>query len=430
MISADPKSNVAVNEWRAGWGIVLASTVGIGIATSYFHLFGVLMQPLGEAYGWSRGQLAFGLTLITAIHLVANLLVGQLVDRIGPRPVALWGSAFFGLAMLSLGFAGPALWTWYVACAAFSVLTASTGVPVWTAGIVRRFVRQRGLALAISLAGTGVMVAIIPSLVLALLQSVGVRGVFFVIGGVGSAIMLVLTWLFFHDISATSPANTFDNSETVPVTLSGLTVKEALSSFQFWQLAIAVLLMSLCISAFLVHLQPILNDSGMTPATAATVAFFVGPSVIVGRLITGALLDRFETRLVATLAFGLPMVGCLVLLNLAGGTYAVAALAGVVVGLSIGAESDVLAYVTSRYFGLRRYGVLFSIFLSIYACGVGSGASLLGFVYDLSHSYRPVLLGLSGSALVATLLVASIGRPRMYEEPKQIVVKQTEPATG
>ena len=421
MSAAELTTRSSREEWRAGWGVVLAATLGVALATSHYHLFGVMMKPMEEAYGWSRGQLVFGLTLITGVHTFINLVVGQLVDRFGPRPIALWGSVMFGVAMCALGFAGPELWTWYAACVVFALLTANTGIIVWTSGVVRRFTRQRGLALATSLIGSGVMVAVVPTLALWLLETVGVRGVFFVIGSVGAVLILVLTWCFFLEEPGADPVETAKRTGMVPQVLPGMAVKEVLSTLRFWQLSLAVALMSVCLSAFVVHLQPMLGDAGMAPATAATVAFFVGPALIAGRLITGALFDRFDMRLVSAISFGMPMLGCVLLLNLHGGdNYAIAAVAGVVVGLSIGAESDVLAYVTSRYFGLRRYGVLYAILAGLYGFGIGGGAALIGFLYDITHSYKPMLLGLGGCAVVAAVLVATLGRPPEHQVPGQL----------
>lgn len=408
------------DEWRAGWGVVLAATVGVAIASGHYHLFGVLLKPIENAYGWSRGQVSLGLTLITGIHIFANLVMGQLVDRFGPRMVALWGTLLFAIGMSLLGLAGPALWTWYATCTAFALLSSASSIVVWTTGIVRRFNRQRGLALAGALVGSGVTVAIVPSMALALLNSVGLRALFFVVGAGGGLLMFVLSWWFFRDergtAASTAPARAAVSSRpTAPAAeLPGLTVKEAFCSRRYWQLLAAVLCVSVCISAFVVHLQPLLTETGMTPAAAATVAFFVGPSLVAGRLVTGALFDVLEARVVAAVAFGMPALGCTLLLNLDGSSYAAAATAGIVAGLSIGAESDVLAYLVSRYFGLRRYGVLYAIMVSSYGFGIGGGAGLLGRLHDILGSYRPMLFWLATGALLAAVLAATMGRQPRY----------------
>lgn len=40
----------------------------------------------------------------------------------------------------------------------------------------------------------------------------------------------------------------------------------------------------------------------------------------------------------------------------------------------MGSEVDVVAYLTSRYFGLRQYGLVFGILISVYGFAVGVSA--------------------------------------------------------
>ena len=92
-------------------------------------------------------------------------------------------------------------------------------------------------------------------------------------------------------------------------------------------------------------------------------------------------------------AFLLPVVAAGLVMNL-DGSYVMSATAGVFIGLGMGAEVDVLAYLTSRYFGLRRYGLLFAILISIYSIGVGTGSVVAGASFDSSRVLRP---GVDGS---------------------------------
>jgi MFS family permease len=92
------------------------------------------------------------------------------------------------------------------------------------------------------------------------------------------------------------------------------------------------------------------------------------------------------------------------------GSYWLAALTGIFIGLGMGAEVDVIAYLTSRYFGLRRYGVLFAILVAVNAVGIGLSSVVAGAVFDRLHSYQPVLMALGLGALVAVALAATLGK--------------------
>lgn len=404
---APPGKNL--EEWRRGWGVVLCAALGVAIVGIYVHFIGAMIRPLQEAYGWSRGEIAFGLTLISVLSPIINMCVGFIADRVGARRVALAGILLFGVLFSAMGLAGPALWTWYAVCVLFGLFGHCASAVVWTMVVVKRFHYQRGLALALSLCGGGFMVAVTPLLVVALEEWVGVRGIFFTIGICGALIMLVPTLIFFHERDPRAPVISVEQAAAAPV-VPGFTLKQALRMRQLWQLAGGLLLISLCMGTFVVHIQPMLTDSGLTPAVAASVALFIGPSMIVGRLATGALFDIFDPRLVTAIAFLLPAVACGLLMFLDGG-YLLAAIAGIFVGLGMGAEVDVVAYLTSRYFGLRNYGTIFAVMLSIYGVGTGVGSAVAGFFYDLTASYDSLLLLLVGFAITAAALATTLGRP-------------------
>jgi len=333
------------------------------------------------------------------------VFIGVLADRIGARRLALGGIWLFGISTATLGLAGPQLWTWYAACAVLAFAGQGVSAVIWASGVAKCFVRQRGLALALAFSGGGIAVALTPSLVVVLVDAVGVRGTFAAIGLGGALLMFVVTLLLFRDRPATPAA-----TATATVALSGHTVPQALRTRHFWQLALALVLTSISIGTFLVHAQPMLTDSGLTPASAATIAFFIGPSMVAGRLLTGTLFDHFNPRLVAATAFAMPFVASALLMSLDGG-YLLAAIAGICVGLSIGAEVDVIAYITSRYFGLRSYGVLFAALMSCNGLGIGAGSLLAGGLFDLSGSYVSVLLVLMACSVTATLATALLGAP-------------------
>jgi predicted MFS family arabinose efflux permease len=90
------------------------------------------------------------------------------------------------------------------------------------------------------------------------------------------------------------------------------------------------------------------------------------------------------------------------------GSFLFSAATAIVIGLGMGAEVDVLAYMTSKYFGLRRYGVLFGILIGLYGVGVGLGSVVAGQVYDVTGSYNMLLvitaLLSGGAALLAATL--------------------------
>lgn len=385
-------------------GMLLAATIAIAISGVHFHITGAMIRPLGEAYGWSRGDIAFALTIAAVIHPFTNVAVGTLADRFNTRAIALPGIAGFAVGTALLGLAAGPVWTWYAANAAMAVLGAGAGNVIFTKLIVEHFDKRRGLALATALAGSGILVSTVPSIVLALQNAVGIRGIYPALGAIFFVITFVPAWLFLPRGTATSraraPAHESAAGEWRAVVRDG----------RLWRLALGLMAIAGCVGAFIVHFQPMLADAGLSRAEGARVALLIGPAMIVGRIGTGLLFDLLPTRLVAAVAFALPGVACLWLLAVpldVGG----ASLLAVFIGIGMGSEVDVVAYLSSRYFGARDYGLVFAILISGYGFAVATGSWLVGLAYDTAGTYEPALTVLIAGVIAAVALVISIGRP-------------------
>ncbi|MEP7349556.1 MAG: MFS transporter [Sphingorhabdus sp.] len=383
-------------------GLLIAATIGAAVNSAPTHIIGAMMTPLQSAYGWSRAEIALALTMSTLIHPFTNVALGLLVDRFGPRRVALPGVAAFSLGLAGLGVAGPALWSWYVAYVLFAVLTVGISYIVWTKAVVDHFDKRRGLALAFTLAGTGVMVSIVPNLVLWVDGSFGIRAVYPMIALAAFVLIFPLAWIF---LPRKTDAHKIIRKADAPHW------SEVISDSRLWRMALAFVFVAACVGIFIVHLQPILTDGGMTKSAAANVAFYIGPSLIIGRLATGVLFDIFPARLVSAVAFLLPALACLMMMEMNFTPTSTAVLA-VLIGLGMGSELDVAAYLASRYFSLAHYGLVFAILNSVYGLAIGIAAWAAGKVYDASNSYDSVLGFLAAGCVFAVLLIVTLGKPR------------------
>lgn len=407
---ADSKRSAgsAASEWRSGWPLVLCATIGVAMAGIHYPLMGAIMRPLTQAYGWTRGEAALGLTIMSIISPFANVIVGITADRFGPRRVVLAGSIAFGLAFSLFAAAGPALWTWYAASALFSLCGHFIGPVVWTMAVVRHFRASRGLALAITLSGSGLVASFMPGVVLVLLEWAGLRGTFLYLAVGASLLTFIPAVLLFREPEGTRGSAT--QRREAAALLPGLSVARALSGTRFWRLGLALLFVAGTVGTFIVHFQSMLADSGLSAVQAASAALIIGPMMITGRIGTGLLFDRLHAPLVASLAFSVMAVACVLMLVFDGSMMMAVAVAGVI-GLGVGAEVDVVAFLTSRYFGLRRYGVLFGMLIGVYGVGVGIGSGLAGRVFDSVGSYDPFLMVLGVACVVAGILAATLGRP-------------------
>jgi MFS family permease len=100
------------------------------------------------------------------------------------------------------------------------------------------------------------------------------------------------------------------------------------------------------------------------------------------------------------------------------------------IGLGLGAEVDLIAYLTSRYFGLRAFGRVYSSAFAAFALAGALGPLIMGAGFDLTGSYRGPLASFAAATLVAATLMTRLG-PYRYragepDENDQIVPLQAE----
>jgi len=397
-------------EWARGWPVVLSAGVGMMLANLHVGVGGALMQPLSEQFGWSRAEISTGLMILCGCLLALGPVVGMVIDRVGPHRVAVLGLALYAAAFANLGFAGPGILSWYLAWLLLGVAYPMVCAVVWTMGVGRCFQVHRGVAFSLALSGTGLATMLAPVIIAAALPVIGWRGALFVLAGLIFA-GLPLVWRYFRPdevVPAQAPG-----SDPAGRLITGMTTPEILRSLRFWVLCLCVLLVSTAVGTLVMHFQPVMRDAGMSAAATAGYYSLVGIALAIGRLGVGFLLDRFPSRYVAAVCFVFPGIACLLLTGFTG-TPAVAIAAAVMIGLSYGAEGDIIAFITAEYFGLRRYGFAYAILLGLYSFMFGLSSVIAGAVFDAMGSYDAVFRFLVATLVISGLVVAFLGRPPVF----------------
>ncbi|WP_174273948.1 MFS transporter [Sphingomonas bacterium] len=367
-------------EWRQNWPLVVTATVGMSITAVHLYSMGVLLDPIRADTGWSRTEITFGQTISSAISIVLAPVCGMMMDRWGARRIVLPGSIVFCLGLMAVGLTGHSLLMWYAMWSILSLGLIGLKPNVWVGAVSQPFVVTRGLAFAIVISGVGLCSATVPSIANYLLGHYGWRGAYVGLGVIWLILVLPLSFLFLR---TTPDRRTADRSPRG----IGVSVAAGLRSRAFARLAVAGFLFSVALVAVLLHFVPMMVDHGIGRTTAAGVAGLIGVFSIVGRLITGMLLDRFSGRRVGGISFMLPIVPMLLVLFFELGTGGWIA-AAILFGLSVGAELDVLAYLSTRHFGLRNYATLFGFIISVLAAATSLGPIIASMLRDATGSYQ------------------------------------------
>ena len=396
----------AAGEFARGWRVLTASILGVtcGVTAVPIYTIGAFVAPLEQAYGWSRGAIQSATLFAYAAVVVAGPLAGAMVDRLGARQIAIWSVLGIAVAVASTALLAQTLTGLYLAYGLIGLLGAGTAPAVWTRAVNGWFDKRRGLALGLTLMGTGIFATLGPRYVTWAIQTFGWRGGFLALALVPLIVVLPAVLAWFHE-RGSAPA-----SATAPVgdTATGMTLQEAAETAPFWIIAVTFLLFSTVISGFIASYIPMLTDGGLTPGAAAAQAGVIGIAVIAGRVGIGLVLDYIRAPIIAAAMMSLPAAGCLIWAFGAGGESA-PLIAAILVGLAAGAEFDLVAYMTARYFGLRHYGKLTGILFSSIIAGGALGPMAFGMAYDRVGSYDPVLMVSSAAFILAGLAQLFIG---------------------
>jgi MFS family permease len=397
-----------------GWWIVLVSVAGMffGAPVSVYS-FGIFFKSLVHEFHASRAAISFAFTLHNVLGALLLPAMGRLVDRVGARRVIMALTAIFALTLASAMWIGHSIWQLYVFYAALGI-TLSAGPGPLSYGVVvsHWFNRRRGLALGLTGLSIGTGAFAVPLIAQRLMAVFGWRVTYAVFGGAVLLVSIPLVAMFLQNDPAdrglkADGDEAVQSSVEVPAKKEGL-VWEAIShSPDFWLMIVIFTLTSASMHAGVLHMPALLTDRGLSPGRAAMASSVIGISVVLGRLGSGYLLDRFFAPRVAMLFYGASAAGLAILWSGLAGSLALAA--AFLVGLGMGSEVELIAYLVSRYFGLRSFATAYGYAFAAFMLAGAMGTLLMGAGFDHFHSYTVPLGCFCGAILCAVALLARLG---------------------
>ncbi len=403
-----------------GWWIVGAAVVGLSTSPSQFAFasLGLFMAPLEGEFGWNRAEISLALTAFTVTLAFCLPLVGRLVDRVGSRKVLVPSILVCGACLAAIP-AITSLWQLLLIFALIGSLGAGANNLPYMLTISAWFDRRRGLAIGLAMAGAGFGFTYVPPLVQFMIDQHGWRSAYLTLAGITILVAAPVVGLVFRNTPGEKGLQPdgagHDGGTGRPPGEGGYTLGESLRSPTFWKLWTIFCLLSFSLYGLLPHLVPLLTDQGMSTADAALTASTVGVTIILSRAGIGYLIDHFFAPRVALL-FVLMSAGGICLLAIAPSGWS-ALLAAVLIGLSIGAEIDLLAYLTTRYFGLANFGTVYGIMFAALLAGTSAGPVSFGLGYELTGSYVSILLLCAGFNAAASLMLAFLPRFPEFARP-------------
>lgn len=400
----------ASEEWGRHWPVVAAAASGVALSTLSSFSTGVFLEPMQTDLGWSRAQITSAHAIAATSAVLFGPVVGGMIDRVGPRKIAIIACLAIVTTVAMLSLTTSNIWVWRALWIPLSVAIVLIQPTVWTSAITRLFTAGRGFALAITLCGSSVASLITPPLGVWLIATYGWRMAWLLLPLIWGGTVIPLVILLFK-MPPTTDTNRHGPAGTSFRRTASAVIRNIVFTGRFATLALAGLCFALVAVTLAVSVVPVLDSFGLTRAEAARTASLLGLASIAGRISIGYLLDRWTARYIAAASACLPIAGIALLLGMPV-TLTTASAAIMIFGLTLGAELDILAYLTSHYCPRENFGFMFGVVGGLVTLAGGTGPVMLNAVFDHTGSYRAALLGGVPLCILAASLFLMLGPVR------------------
>jgi MFS family permease len=386
---------------RRRYLVVIAACCGtfVGFGSVLVFTFGVFIKPLTAAFGWTRGEVSLAFTLAALTVALCSPVIGRLLDRFPAHRVIIPCTTIYAIAFASLSLLSGRLSHLLAVFVLMGVIGNGTTQLGYARVVSAWFKETRGRALAVVMTGSAAGSMTFPPLAQWLISSYGWRTAYAVLGAVIFLLGVPLTAAFLRE-----PGHKEEEAKAAEA--SAGTIWQDVVSAPFLLISAALILFSLATNGLEAHLPPMLTDRGFPAGQAATVLSIAGFSTLASRIAIGYLLDRYRAQLVAALLFTVCAAGFLLIVY--GRSLGQEMAGAAMIGIGMGAESDAVPYLLTRYFRLRRFSELYAYTWSAYAVAGAVGPFVMGQAFDRTGSYRVSLIIFSGLVILAGLFLAAL----------------------
>ena len=438
-----------------GWWIVLAAAAmnvyGSGV---WFYGFPVFFPRIIESFGWTRAMTAGAFSISRVEGGLEAPIIGYLVDRFGPRKLALAGAVTAGCGFMLMSWVndfslGPlnvsALVAFYLVFGGVLSIGYNTGFGhTATPTIANWFIRKRSRAFALwslGAGGSGIVVALLQELIAAY----GWRQAAFLCGLGMFVVVVPLAAVLRHrpeqygqlpdgerpeeDRTATAVTSAVavgadrvaPKEEEADLRYGApranvrfgeydFSVREALATASFWFLYLGSMARAVTMTAVVIHEVAYLEDIGFSSEVAARALAAMVFISLIGRFCFGWLGDAFEKRKIFIATMLLQILGLIILDQVR--TMTQLWVFVVVYAIGYGGAIPVWTAMRAEYFGRRRFATLQGImqFLSMPATVLGPVYA--GWVFDLTKSYHIAFLSFVASLSLGVVFIYFARRPK------------------
>ena len=378
----------------------------------FFYSYGVFFKAIAQEFGDSRLGVSIGISVTQVVGAVIAPFVGRALDRYPLKRVMMVGTCFMGAGFLLLSrVSGPL--GFYLVLGLFIGIGAGSMGGLSTAKLVSNwFVMKRGMALGIASTGVSASGIIMPAISAWLIATFGWREGFLAYGAI--TIIVVIPVVLSLVISSPEEVGLLPDGETelgrLPPRKPPLRTRDFIGAPNFWLLVITIGLLFCIQSATLVHMVPRVSDLGFDLVSASFVASASAGFGLLGKLVYGPLVDKWDVRHALWMAVAFQMCGQILML-LAGG-YLSFLVGACLFGFGMGGIVPMQGAIVGVVFGRASFGRVLGAMRPPMAVIQVMGVPFAGWTYDYTGSYHSAFVVFLSLYLLTALVVLGLKVPR------------------
>ncbi len=380
------------------WVVIGVAFLTVAMAFGARNAFAVFLIAVIEEFHWSRALASGALMLGSVVWTVVAPVIGNLLDRYGPRPVMTGGALIMAAGFIVSGLADTVV-EFYLGMgilvgagfAALPMTSQATFLANW-------FVRKRGMAIGLAASGIGLGILIVVPLTQWLIANYGWRQAFFILAGL--LIGLVAPANFFlqrqrpeqmglkPDFGAYEGPVPTGHGHGGSAGAQGITLKQALRTTRFWSFAVGVLFGAMPLHMVLIHQVAAVNDAGYSKEVAALALGLIGLFTAPSMILMGLLADRIGRPRCYALGSASLMLGIALLMIIGFSQQAWLLYAfPPLIAFGFSSRQSLYPTIAADLFHGNSFGAIIGAIALFIGAGAGIGPWLGGAVYDWTGSY-------------------------------------------
>lgn len=380
---------------------------------------GVLILPWQQAFGWDRGVISLAAAVGILLYGLVGPFAAAVMQTFGVRRTMLGALSLMTLAnILTLFVSEP--WQLIMTWGVLSGLGSGCVAMVLAATVVNRwFVRHRGLVSGLLTASTATGTLIFLPALASLAESAGWRPVVITLAvATGLMIPLVMTFLPERPADIGQAAYGADSTSAAPpapaignpaaMALGALAM--AAGKRDFWLLFAGFFICGLTTNGLVgTHMISLCADQGLALTAAAGLMAMMGVFDLVGTTASGWLTDRFDSRKLLFVYYGLRGLSLIYLPFSDFSLYSLSLFA-VFYGLDWIATVPPTLRLANQAFGDLKAPIVFGWIFMGHQMGAATAAFAAGAMRTATGSYLESFVLAGFAALLAAALSLMIGR--------------------